>query len=141
VTVHVLAAPELTLVGVQARAETRVGATRLKVVLWEAPFRTAVIVADWVVVMLPAVALKVVEVLLAGTVTDAGTVSAALLLESPTVLPPAGAASFKLIVHVLAAPELTLVGLHDRAVTTAGSTKLRVVVCKLPLRVAVIVAL
>src|SRR5580658_10739052 len=98
VTVQVLAAPEFTLVGVHARVETSVGATRLKVVFWEAPFRTAVIVADWVAVMVPAVALKVVEVLFAGTVTDAGTVSAVLLLESPTVLPPAGAASFKLIV-------------------------------------------
>src|SRR5580700_2739882 len=141
VTVQVLAVPEFTLVGVQDSAETSVGAIRFKVVFWEAPFKTAVIVAGWVAVMVPAVALKVVEVLFAGTVTDAGTVSAVLLLESPTVLPPAGAASFKLIVQVVAAPELTLVGLHARAVTIAGSTKLRVVVSRLPLRVAVTVAL
>jgi len=55
-------------------------------------------VAVWFVVILPAVAVKVAEVALAGTVTDAGTVSAELfaefpvLAESATVLPPAGAA-------------------------------------------------
>ena len=84
-------APEFTLVGLQARAETSMGAARLKVVLWEARFRVAVMVADWVVVIVPTVAVKVVEVLLAGTVTDAGTVSAVLLLESATALPPVGA--------------------------------------------------
>jgi hypothetical protein len=49
-------------------------------------------VADWLVVMVPTVALKVAEVLLAGTATDAETGSAGLLLESATVLPPVGAA-------------------------------------------------
>src|ERR1039457_3122322 len=89
--VQVVDAPEFTLVGLQARAETSMGAARLKVVLWEARFRVAVMVADWVVVIVPTVAVKVVEVLLAGTVTDAGTVSAVLLLESATALPPEGA--------------------------------------------------
>jgi hypothetical protein len=91
VTVQVVDAPEFTLVGLQARAETNMGAARLKVVLWEARFRVAVMVADRVVVIVPTVAVKVVEVLLAGTVTDAGTVSAVLLLESATALPPVGA--------------------------------------------------
>ena len=90
-TVQVVDAPEFTLVGLQARAETSMGAARLKVVLWEARFRVAVMVADWVVVIVPTVAVKVVEALLAGTVTDAGTVSAVLLLESATALPPVGA--------------------------------------------------
>ena len=85
-------APELTLVGLQASAETRVGATRLKVAVWDEPLRKAVTVAVCVVAMLPRLAVKVAEVLLAGTVTDAGTVSAVLLLESPTVLPPDEAA-------------------------------------------------
>ena len=85
-------APELTLVGLQAAMETRVGATRLRVALCELPLKEAVTVAVCVVVMVPRLAVKVAEVLLAGTVTDAGTVSAVLLLESPTVLPPDGAA-------------------------------------------------
>jgi len=43
------------------------------------------------VVIVPTVAAKVVEALLTGTVTDAGTVSKALLLESATAVPPLGA--------------------------------------------------
>ena len=84
-------APELTLVGLQARDETIVCATKLKVAVREAPFRLAVMVADWVVVIVLTVAVKVVEALLPGTVTDAGTVSAVLLPESATALPPTGA--------------------------------------------------
>jgi hypothetical protein len=92
VTVQVVEAPELTLVGLQAAMETRVGATRLRVALCELPLRLAVTVAVWVVVIVPRLAVKVAEMLLAGTVTDAGTVNAVLLLESPTVLPPEPAA-------------------------------------------------
>jgi len=116
------------------------GATRLKLVVLEAPFKIAVMVADWVVVIVPTVAVKVVEAPWAGTVTDAGTVSAVLLLESVTALPPVGADSFRVTVQVVDAPELTLLGLHARAETTAGSTKLNVVLCKVPFKVAVTVA-
>ncbi len=87
-----VAAPEFTLVGLHAKAETSVGATRLKVVVWEEPFRVAISVPVWVVVMAPRLAVKVADVLPAGTVTDAGTVNAVLLLESPTALPPEAAA-------------------------------------------------
>ena len=87
-----LEAPELTLVGLQAKLETRVGATRLKVAFWDEPLRLAVTVAICVVVMEPRLAVKVAEELFAGTATDAGTVNSVLLLESPTVLPPEPAA-------------------------------------------------
>ena len=89
---QVVEAPEFTLVGLHANAETRVGATRLKEAVWDEPLRLAVTVAVCVVVMVPRLAVKVAEVLFAGMVMDAGTVSAVLLLESPTVLPPDGAA-------------------------------------------------
>jgi len=89
--VQVLEAPEFTLVGLQAREETCMGATKLKLAVWEAPFSAAVTVADWVVVIVPAVAAKVAEVALAATATDAGTVSEALLSESATTVPPVGA--------------------------------------------------
>jgi hypothetical protein len=49
-------------------------------------------VADWLVVMVPTVAVKVAEVLVAGILTDAGTASAPLLPERATELPPVGAA-------------------------------------------------
>ena len=91
-TVQVVEVPELTLVGLQARVETSVGAIRLKFAVWEEPLRLAVMMAVWLVVMAPTITLSVAEVLLAGTVTDAETGSAGLLLESATVLPPVGAA-------------------------------------------------
>ena len=48
--------------------------------------------ALWVVVRVPAVAVKVPDVALGATLTEAGTVSAGLLSVSAMVLPPAGAA-------------------------------------------------
>ena len=89
---QVVDAPEFTLVGLHARAETSVGATRLKVAVCEEPLRVAVMIADWLTVIVATVAEKVAEELLADTVTDAATGSAALLEESATVLPPDGAA-------------------------------------------------
>jgi hypothetical protein len=91
VRVQVEEAPASSVVVLHANAEMSTGATRVKLAVWEAPFRVAVMVADWVVVIVPTVAVKVVEALLAGTVTDAGTVSAVLLLDSATALPPVGA--------------------------------------------------
>src|SRR5580700_2951547 len=132
VTVQVLAAPEFTLVGVQASAETSVGAIRFKVALCEELPKVAVTVPDWLVVIAAAVALKVAEVLFAGTVTDAGTVSAALLLERPTALPPLGAAWLRVTVHVAVAPEFTLVGLQTKAETSVEATRLKVILCEEP---------
>ena len=91
-TVQVLAAPEFTLLGLQASAVTSMGATRVKLVDWDDAFKVAMTVALWVVVRVLAVAVKVLEVALAATVTEAGTASAGLLTESTTVLPPVGAA-------------------------------------------------
>lgn len=114
-------APELTLVGLQASADTRVEAARLTVVVWEEPFKVALTVALWLVVKAPAVAVKVAEVAPAGTVTDAGIVSRALLSDSVTVL-PAETASFKLAVQVMEAPEATVPGLQLKDVKLSGTT-------------------
>ena len=76
----------------QARAVTSMGATRVRLAVWVELFKVAVTVALWVVVKVPAVAVKLAEVAEAATVTEAGTVRAELLLDNVTVLPPLGAA-------------------------------------------------
>ena len=92
--------------------------------------------------MLPAVAENEVEVAVAGTVTEGpGTGSEALLLDKDTTIPPAGAPWPNVIVHVVAPPELKLVGLHARDVRTTGAIRLTVAVFDTPARVAVKVAL
>jgi hypothetical protein len=77
---------------------------------------------------LAAVAVNAVEVAFAGTITEeAGIGNSWLLLASPSTVPPFGAAWFRVTVHVVAAPEFRLVGLHasEESVTDApGATKL-----------------
>jgi hypothetical protein len=58
---------------------------------WETAFTVAVTVAVWLLAMDPAVAVNVLLLAPADTVTDAGTVSEALLLDSATATPPLGA--------------------------------------------------
>jgi hypothetical protein len=92
--------------------------------------------------MLPAVAENEVEVAVAGTVTEGpGTGSRALLLDNDTTVPPAGAPWLNVTVHVVAAPEFKLVGLHARDVRTTDPTRLTVAVFDTPASVAVKVAL
>ena len=87
-------------------------------------------------------ALKVVVAEAAGTVMiDTGTGSSAVLLDTETAVPPAGAVLLRVTVHVVLAPELKLVGLHDSEDRTTGAAKLIVAVCETPLKVAVSVAL
>ena len=88
-----------------------------------------------------AIALKVAVVLPAATVTDAGTVSATLLLASVTLPPPAGAVWVSVTVHVLTALCPRLAGMHVTPETSPGASRLIVAVCQLLPRVAVTVAL
>jgi hypothetical protein len=140
VTVQVDDAPASSVAGPQVKVETNVGATRVKFAVCEDEPSEAVMVAGCVVVMAPAVALKVATVLLAVTVIEAGTVSAALLLESPTAKPPAGAGWLRVTVQVDAEPEFTLVGLQARTEISVGAIRLKFAVCDEPGRVAVIAA-
>ncbi len=88
-----------------------------------------------------AVALKVAVVAPAATVTNAGTVSEALLLASVTLNPPVGAVWVSVTVQVLTALCPRLVGLQAAPETSTGASRLMVAVCELPPRVAVTVAL
>ena len=91
--------------------------------------------------MVEVVALNIAVVEPAGTVTDAGTVSEALLLASVTLDPPAGAFWVSVTVQVLTALCPRVVGLHVTADTKIGAFRLIVDVCELLPRVAVTVAL
>ena len=84
-----------------------------------------------------AVALNVAVVDPDATVTDAGTVSEALLLASVTLDPPAGAVWVSVTVHVLTALCPRLVGPHATPETKTGASRLIVAVCELLPRVAV----
>ena len=61
-----------------------------------------------------AVAVKVAEVAPAATVTEAGTVTAVLSLESVTVAPPVGAAAVRVTVQPLVPGVASVAGLHAR---------------------------
>ena len=88
-----------------------------------------------------AVALKVAVVAPAATVTEAGTVSEALLLASVTAEPPAGAVCDSVTLQVLTALWPRLAGLQATPETRTGATRLMVAVCELLPSVAVTVAL
>jgi hypothetical protein len=76
------------------------------------------------------------------TVTDgAGMDRSALLLDSETVVPLAGAALLSVAVHVEVAPRAKVVGLHVSELRVCVDTKLIAEVCETPLRAAVSVAL
>jgi len=86
------------------------------------------------------VALKLADVAAAVTVTEAGTVRVALVLDTVTVAPPAGAALVNVTVQVLEELGPRLVGLQASAETSTGATRDRLVEVDAPLREAVSVA-
>ena len=88
----------------------------------------------------PAVAVKLADVAPAPTFTDAGTVSAAALLESATVAPPGPAACDSVTVQADVALGLRLAGVHETRLTAVGAISRMDAVCVLPLYVAVITA-
>jgi len=81
----------------------------------------------------PAVAAKLAEVAPAATVTEAGIVKAAALLDSVTAIPPEPAGCEIVTVQVDVPRELRLVGLHDSKLTKVGTTSEIDAVCELPL--------
>ena len=87
-----------------------------------------------------AVALKFAVVLPDVTVTEAGTVSRALLLPSVTLDPPVGAVWVSVTVQVPMALCPRLVGLQATPETSTGASRLIATVCELLPRGAVTVA-
>jgi len=81
--------------------------------------------------MVPVVTVKVPEVVVAATVTDAGTVNVAFVFDNATLAPPAGAACVRVTVQLLDEFGPRLLGLHDKADTRTGATKLTVVLAEL----------
>lgn len=94
VTVQVVTVAGDRLAGLQETEERVIADSRLMRAVCETPLTVALRVAIWLLgTLLAARAVKVVEVEPAGTViVDAGTGNRALLLESETAVPPAGAA-------------------------------------------------
>ena len=76
------------------------------------------------------VALKAAEVAAAATVTDAGTVSVALVLVRVTAAPPVGAAWVRVTVQVLEAFGPRLVGLQASEETRLVAARLMVAVAE-----------
>ena len=79
------------------------------------------IAAVWSVVNVPAVAVNVVLVIAAGTTTCDGTPSTALLLDTVTEAPPAGAVLVNVTVQVVVPPGLTPEGVHASEEMTVGA--------------------
>jgi len=78
-------------------------------------------------------AMKLAEVAAAATVTDAGTVSVALLVVRVTVAPPAGAAWDRVTVQVLEELGPRLAGLQTSEETSADATRLMIALADAPL--------
>jgi len=107
----------------------------------EVPLYKAMIVTPWFWLTLPALILKVRELELALTVTDAGRLNSLELANSVTTMPPAGAAVESVTVQDVLVPEANVVGEHENLETdTLATTSDKVVVLDAKFRVAVTVA-
>jgi hypothetical protein len=123
VTVPVELAPPTTEVGLLL-IEDKLAALTLRDAVRLAP-NVAVMVMDVLVATAEVVTVKVVEVLPAGTVTEAGTLPApVLLLDKAMASPPVGAAPLRVTVPVDELPQITVVGFRvsEMRLTVAGVT-------------------
>lgn len=140
VTVHALELLGPRLVGLHAREERAKPVVRFSVALWERPFRVAVTLAAPLLLMVPAVALKVPVADPAVIILADGTVKLGLLLASVTTLQPEGTGLFKVIAQVLIIFEVKLPGLQVTEDTAKPVARLKVTLFELPFNVAVTAA-
>ena len=92
---------------------------------------------------MPVEAVKMAEEALAGTVTETGTLSVALLAESATTAPAAGATLERVTVQVVLAFAESLVAVHwsdERVTRVTGAVRERVAVLETPARSTITVA-
>ena len=136
-TLQALAAPEPRVVGLHVTEANANGADKVNETVCVALPRVAVSSAVPSEVIVPAVALKLAEVAPANTVTATGTPKTALLLVSPTLVPPEGAALVRLTLHALVAPEAKVVGVHATEASATGADKVNGTVWEALPRVAV----
>jgi hypothetical protein len=112
--VQVVEAPDNTVAGEQLSVEGTIGPRRLSEALAVAPFRVAVSTAVLSVVTVATDAVKPAVDAPAATVTDAGSVTRALLSAKVTTVPPVGAAPVSATVHVADPPEFRVAGVQVR---------------------------
>jgi hypothetical protein len=99
ITVQVALWPAPNTIGAQLTDDSCAGAARFSVKVCELPLALAVTTAVWSVATEPTVAVKAAVVAPTGTITLAGTVALALLLESITTKPPVGAMALSVTVQ------------------------------------------
>jgi hypothetical protein len=108
----------LSVAGVHDSELTVTGVARAIDAICTLPFNVAVSVAVWSDVIVPAVAVKAAVVDPAATATDPGTISAAVLLDSVTVPPPAFVSvTVQLLVPLL----LSVAGVQLKPAKTGGA--------------------
>jgi hypothetical protein len=139
-TVHEVEADEPSNAGVQFTNPTTVWVTTCNGSVMDVPFRVAEIVAAWLLLTFPAVAMNEALEDPELTVTSVGTTTDGLLLENETAVPAAGA-FFVIVTSQLApAPEVMIVGVQDRVLMAADAVSVKVAVLDVPLKVAVTTA-
>jgi hypothetical protein len=138
VTVQVLTPLGSRMAGLQATCETSTCASRMMVDVFELLPSVAVTIALWLLARpAAAVALKVAVVVPAATLTDAGTLSEALLLASVTLNPPVGALWVSVTAHVLTPPGPRMAELQATPESGEGTSRVMEAVCVLLPSVAV----
>ncbi len=140
VTVQGVLALEARLGAVQVREVRLTGPNKEMLTGTELPLREAVTVALALEVTLPAVAVKEAVVALAMTVTEAGTVSAALLDARDTMVPLAGAGLDSVTVQEVLALEARLGAVQVREVRLAAPNREILKGNEFPLKEALMVA-
>jgi hypothetical protein len=138
VTVPVEDAPPATVVGLRLNADRTAGVI-VRVAVLEVGPRSAVMLTAVCEATPVVVIVNVTDVFPAGTVTNAGTDAAPLLLVRFSETPPVGAAVPRVIVPVEVLPPNTEVGLRLSPVT-AGGLMVKLADSDTPLRLPEIVA-